>query len=50
MRGLRTDQTATVIIAGLAFLRNLHRGHYERGVYAPRLRVAEAFDTLAQAI
>jgi transposase-like protein len=29
MRGLRTDQTAGVIIAGLAFIQNLRRGHYE---------------------
>ncbi|HEY7175774.1 MAG TPA: IS6 family transposase [Micromonosporaceae bacterium] len=51
MRGLRTDRTAAVIITGLAFLQNLHRGHYELGVDAPRaLRVAAAFDTLAQAI
>jgi hypothetical protein len=40
-----------VIIAGLAFLQNLRRGHYELGIDAPRsLRVAIAFDALAQAI
>jgi transposase-like protein len=51
MRGLRTDRTATVIIAGQAFMQNLRRGHYELGVEAPvRLRVAAAFDELAGAI
>ena len=51
MRGLRTDRTAQVIIAGHAFMQNLHRGHYELGLDAPhRLRVAAAFDELAQAI
>jgi transposase, IS6 family len=51
MRGLRTDRTAAVIIAGLAFLQNLRRGHYELGIDAPRsLRIAVAFDVLAQAI
>jgi transposase-like protein len=29
MRGLRTDKTAQVIIAGHAFMQNLRRGHYE---------------------
>jgi transposase-like protein len=29
MRGLRTDKTARVIIAGHAFMQNLRRGHYE---------------------
>jgi len=29
MRGLRTDKTAQVVIAGHAFMRNLRRGHYE---------------------
>jgi hypothetical protein len=32
MRGLRTDRTATVIIAGLAFMQNLRRGHFELGI------------------
>jgi hypothetical protein len=51
MRGLRTDQTAQVIIAGHAFMQNLHRGHYELAVDAPpALRVAAAFTELAQAI
>src|SRR5215468_3472952 len=34
MRGLRTDQTAQVIIAGHAFMQNLRRGYYELGVNA----------------
>jgi len=52
MRGLRTDQTASVVIRGHAFMQNLRRGHYELGVEArhERLRVAAAFDELAQAI
>jgi transposase-like protein len=32
MHGLHTDRTAQIIIAGLAFLKNLRRGHYELGV------------------
>jgi len=40
-----------VIIAGHAFVRNIRRGHYERGVDAPApLRVSEAFAELATAI
>jgi transposase-like protein len=51
MRGLQTDRTAQVIIAGHAFLQNLRRGHYELGVDAyPTLRIAAAFTELAQAI
>jgi hypothetical protein len=51
MRGLRTDRTATVIIAGLAFLQNLRRGHYELETETVRhLRVAAAFTELARAI
>ncbi|MEV8516871.1 IS6 family transposase [Dactylosporangium sp. NPDC051484] len=50
-RGLRTDQTAHTIIAGHAFKQNLHRGHYELGLDAPRgLRVAAAFTELTAAI
>ena len=46
MRGLRTDRTASVVIAGHAFVQNLRRGHYELGTEArcPRLRVAAAVD------
>jgi transposase, IS6 family len=51
MRGLRTDRTAQVIIAGHAFVQNLRRGHYELGLDTqPALRVAVAFTELAQAI
>jgi transposase-like protein len=51
MRGLRTDQTAQVIIAGHAFMRNLRRGHYELAVDARQAtRVAAAFTELAPAI
>jgi transposase-like protein len=51
MRAQRTDRTAAVIIAGLAFLQNLRRGHYELGVETIRhLRVAAAFTELAAAI
>jgi transposase, IS6 family len=51
MRGLRTDKTAHVIIAGHAFMQNLRRGHYELGIDAPPAkRVAAAFTELAQAI
>jgi transposase-like protein len=51
MRGLRTDQTACVIIAGHAFMQNLRRGHYELAVdVPPMMRVAAAFTELAQAI
>jgi transposase, IS6 family len=51
MRGLQTDQTAQVVIAGHAFVQNLRRGHYEVGVDAhSELRLAAAFTELAQAI
>ncbi|MBF9135520.1 DDE-type integrase/transposase/recombinase [Plantactinospora sp. S1510] len=41
MRGLRTDGTAQMIIAGHAFVRNLRRGHHELGHETPpALRVA----------
>jgi transposase-like protein len=51
IHGLRTDNTAQVIIAGHAFVHNLRRGHYELAVYAQRpMRVAAAFIELAQAI
>src|SRR5258705_2958866 len=51
MRGLRTDQTAQVIIAGHAFMQNLRRRHYELAVDAPpTMRVAAAFTELAHAI
>jgi transposase-like protein len=51
MRGLRTDRTAQVIIAGHGFMQNLRRGFYEFGLDAPAgLRVAAAFTELARAI
>jgi transposase-like protein len=51
MRGLCTDRTASVVIAGHAFIQNLRRGHYELGLdVAPASRVAGAFTELAQAI
>ena len=51
MHGLHTDRTAQIIIAGLAFLQNLRRGHYELGVDTAQVsRLATAFAELAQAI
>jgi transposase-like protein len=51
MRGLRTDRTAAVVIAGIAFLQNLRRGHYELATEAPRqLQVTAGFTELARAI
>ena len=35
MRGLQTDRTAQVVIAGHAFVQNLRRGHYELGLDTP---------------
>jgi transposase-like protein len=51
MRGLRTDRTAQVIIAGHAFTQNLRRGHYELAVdVAGAWRLATAFTEVALAI
>ncbi|MBV1855784.1 IS6 family transposase [Catellatospora tritici] len=51
MRGLRTDKTARVIIAGHSFMQNLRRGHYEIAIdTTPARRVAAAFTELAKAI
>jgi transposase-like protein len=51
MRGLQTDRTAQVIIAGHAFMQNLRRGHYELAIdVAPATRVAASFADLARAI
>jgi transposase, IS6 family len=51
MRGLRTDRTAQVIIAGHAFMQNLRRGHYELAIDVPGVqRVAAAYAELARAI
>jgi transposase-like protein len=50
MRGLRTDRTAQVVIAGHAFVQNIRRGHYELGLEVPPAsRVAAAFTELARA-
>jgi hypothetical protein len=48
MRGLRTDRTAQVIIAGHAFMQNLRRRHFEFAVHitGPDY-VAAAFTELA---
>jgi transposase-like protein len=51
MRGLKTDQSARIIIAGHAFIQNIRRGHYELGVDEPvTLQVVAAVDELALAI
>ena len=51
MRGLQTDRTAQVIIAGHAFMQNLRRGHYELAVDPPvAKRVSVAFTDLSKAI
>jgi hypothetical protein len=49
MRGVQTDRTAQVVIAGHALVQDLRRGQYDLGVNArPRLRVAAAFTTPAE--
>jgi transposase-like protein len=51
MRGLISDRSAKVVIAGHAFVQNLRRGHYELGLHArPVLRLAAAFIELARMI
>ncbi len=51
MRGLRTDRTAQVSIAGHAFLQNLRPGHYQLATETVRhVRIAAAFNELTQAI
>jgi transposase, IS6 family len=51
MRGLYTERTAQVVIAGHAFMQNLRRGHYELSLdVPPAWRVAAAFTELARAI
>jgi hypothetical protein len=51
MRGLQSERTAQVIIAGQAFMQNLRRGHYELSVEAsPAERITAAFNELVQAI
>ena len=51
MRGVKTNRTASVLIRGHAFIRNLRRGHYELAVdTAPLFRLFTAFDELRPAI
>jgi hypothetical protein len=51
MRGLQTDRTAQVVIAGHAFVQNLRRGHYDVGLGTPlATRLAAAFNELARAV
>jgi hypothetical protein len=51
MRGLKTDQSARIIIVGHAFIQNIRRGHYQLGIdEAATLRVAAAVDELALTI
>jgi transposase-like protein len=51
MRGLKQDHSARVIIAGLGFVQNVRRGHYELATEEPvTRRVMVAFDELAIAI
>ena len=51
MRGLKTNQTARVVIRGHAFVQNVRRGHYELGTdTTPALRLATAFDDLRIAL
>jgi len=51
MRGLQTDRTTQVIIAGHAFVQNLRRGHYDLTTdVPPATRLVAAFTELARAI
>jgi hypothetical protein len=51
MRGIKTDASAKVVIAGHAFVQNVRRGHYELAVDAPiNLRLTVAFEELALAM
>jgi transposase, IS6 family len=51
MRGLQTDRSAQVVIAGHAFVQNLRRGHYDIELGAPlATRLAAAFNELARAV
>jgi transposase-like protein len=51
MRGLQTDRTAQVVIAGHAFVQNLRRGRYDIALDTPpATRLAAAFNGLARAI
>jgi transposase, IS6 family len=49
--GLKQDRSATIVIAGHAFVQNVRRGCYELAIEEPASRrVAVAFDELALAI
>ena len=51
MRGLKLDRTASVILAGHAFVQNLRRGFYDLGTdVRPTGRLADAFAELALVI
>jgi len=51
MRGLKRLRCAAVIATAHAFVQNLRRGFYELATdVPPRLRLATAFDELAQAL
>jgi transposase-like protein len=51
MRHLRHDHTATVVIAGIAFMQNLRRGRYQLTNGVPvGLRLMAAFDELSHEI
>jgi transposase-like protein len=51
MRGLKQDRSATIVIAGHAFVQNVRRGYYELAIEeSASRRVAVAFDELALAI
>jgi transposase-like protein len=51
MRGLETDRTARMVIAGHAFVQNLRRGRYDLALdNPPATRLAAAFAALARAI
>ena len=50
-RGLKRDQTASVVIKGHALIPNIRRGHYELGTETtPHLRLIEAVDEPAEVI
>jgi transposase, IS6 family len=47
MRGLKRDRTASVIVAGHAFVQNLRRGFYDLGTDVRDAGLADAFAELA---
>ena len=51
MRGLKRRRSARILAAGLAFVQNLRRGHYDIVTEVPsNHRLRAAFDDLALAI